>query len=113
MNILNSFKISVVKKCGSSLQRKVREAIKIGAEYGQLLNKKEEINRCIIPILKADGPPPINVQMEDEVKSNPTMTKLDEETALRKVRERAMKSVNDFRDNQQRESKRIRKDNNP
>ena len=74
-NLLDCLKMTVMKRCSSSLQRQVREAIEIGASScHKLLNKKEEFNRCVLPVLRADGPLPIRIQMENDVRSAKGMT---------------------------------------
>ena len=51
-NVLESFRMTLVKSCPSALTRQFREAVEISRrEPGTLLNTKEEYNRCLLPTM--------------------------------------------------------------
>ena len=82
--VLTSFRMNVVKRASSALDRQVREAVEISrAPEGTLLNQKEEYNRCLLPRMILEGPKPMMVQeQEHRDKQEQTLTVRQEEQAL-------------------------------
>ena len=80
----------MVKKCGSSFEREIAEAvlIKRWADEGMiLLNNKEEYNRCIIPELTVRKGNKIALEPDEE-----------EEIKEKKRKKNKMRDTNDVRD---------------
>ena len=75
--------MTVVKACPSALVRQVREAVEIArGPPASLLNAKEEYNRCLLPIMRMEGPKPLRVQEEEAGKVMEPLSRAQEEKAL-------------------------------
>ena len=62
-----AYRMSIVKRAKTALERQVREAIEIArAPEGSLLNQKEEYNRCLLPTMTMVGPKSIRVQERED-----------------------------------------------
>ena len=61
--VLDVFRMNILKRVTSPLERQVREAVEIArAPAGSTLNLKEEYNRCMLPIMTIEGPKPLKTQ---------------------------------------------------
>ena len=81
--VLTSFRMNIVKKASSPLERQVREAVQISrAKESTLLNRKEEYNRCLLPRMSLEGPKPLRVQEEQHREEVKQLTRGEEEGAL-------------------------------
>ena len=88
-NLLDLFRMDIIKVATSAIERQVREAVEIG-RAGQgvlLLNRKEEYNRCLLPRLLLEGPKSVGEQEEgDRERGRQTITQQQEEEALQVAR---------------------------
>ena len=56
-NMLEMFRMTVIKPAKSALQRHVREAVEIARDRSHLLlDSKDEYNRCLVPTIRMEGP---------------------------------------------------------
>ena len=84
-NLLDLFMMTSLKSCSSALQRQVREAVEIASDSSHsLLNNKEEYSRCVLPVLKVEGPKTAEQQHVNEQIQH--LTQEEEERALQVAR---------------------------
>ena len=106
--VVDFFKCTVVKNMRTALNRQVREAVEISMDGSHnLLNSREEYNRCLLPTLVALGPPPISQQIRDEV-PKPDLSQEEVARALERARSCMKKRTLESREEKIRESKRIK-----
>ena len=75
-DILDSFRMTLLKSCPSALSRMVREAVEIArGGQGTLLNSKDEYNRCLLPTMTIEGPKPIRQQEQEDTPSVEPLSK--------------------------------------
>ena len=113
-NMLETFKISVIKPARSALQRQVREAVEIARDRSYLLlNSKEEYNRCLVPTIRMEGPAHPRQQAEEERAldtNNTRLTRDQEEEAIGQAKALHKKRREMDKQMRKEETKRIRLD---
>ena len=106
--MLDCFKMRIIKAFKSALARQVRETVEIcnNKDYC-LLNSREEYNRCVLPTLQVIGPPTIKVQ-EQENQATPSLDPSEEEQALEDARMAHRKRQRDSHEAKMSRSKKIK-----
>ena len=92
------------------MTRQVREAIEIARGGGDnLLNSKDEYNRCLLPTLHVEGHKPLIIQEQENSRKEEPLTRIEEELAIMEAKKKLKKRLQETRESNPKPCKRRRK----
>ena len=83
------FSMQIIHTARSALSRQIREAVEIGSNTtgGTILNSKEELSRCLIPVIHVEGPK--NIQKYPKTQLSESKEQNEDLRALTRTKKRS------------------------